>query len=121
MAASDGGYFDSINPATGAVWARVPAATADDVNRAVDSAYDAFTNGPWSRMTPTERGHCLRRLGDLLAEKSEEFGRIEAIDTGKLFKETRWQAKYIAEFFHFYAGAADKIHGETLPIDKPDF
>ena len=120
VAASDGGYFDSINPATGAVWARVPAATADDVNRAVDSAYDAFTNGPWSRMTPTERGHCLRRLGDLLAEKSEEFGRIEAIDTGKLFKETRWQAKYIAEFFHFYAGAADKIHGETLPIDKPD-
>jgi len=118
--ASDGGYFDSINPATGEVWARIPAATAEDVNRAVDAADAAFTNGPWSRMTPTDRGRCLRRLGDLLAEKSEELGRIEAIDTGKLFKETRWQAKYIAEFFHFYAGAADKIHGETLPIDKPD-
>ena len=118
--ASDGSYFDSINPATGEVWARIPAATAEDVNRAVDAADAAFTNGPWSRMTPTDRGRCLRRLGDLLAEKSEELGRIEAIDTGKLFKETRWQAKYIAEFFHFYAGAADKIHGETLPIDKPD-
>ena len=118
--ASDGGYFDSINPATGEVWARIPAATAEDVNQAVDAADAAFTNGPWSRMTPTDRGRCLRRLGDLLAEKSEELGRIEAIDTGKLFKETRWQAKYIAEFFHFYAGAADKIHGETLPIDKPD-
>ena len=118
--ASDGGYFDSINPATGEVWARIPAATAEDVNRVVDAADAAFTNGPWSRMTPTDRGRCLRRLGDLLAEKSEELGRIEAIDTGKLFKETRWQAKYIAEFFHFYAGAADKIHGETLPIDKPD-
>jgi len=118
--ASDGGYFDSINPATGEVWARIPAATAEDVNRAVDAADAAFTNSPWSRMTPTDRGRCLRRLGDLLAEKSEELGRIEAIDTGKLFKETRWQAKYIAEFFHFYAGAADKIHGETLPIDKPD-
>src|SRR6056300_1513141 len=120
VAASDGGYFDSINPATGKVWARIPAATAEDVNRAVAAADDAFTNRPWSRMTPTERGRCLRRLGDLLADKSEELGRIEAIDTGKLFKETRWQAKYIAEFFHFYAGAADKIHGETLPIDKPD-
>ena len=118
--ASDGGYFDSINPATGEVWARIPAATAEDVNQAVDAADEAFTNGPWSRMTPPDRGRCLRRLGDLLAEKSEELGRIEAIDTGKLFKETRWQAKYIAEFFHFYAGAADKIHGETLPIDKPD-
>ena len=71
-------------------------------------------------MTPTERGHSLRRLADLLAEKSEELGRIEAIDTGKMLKETRWQAKYIAEFFHFYAGCADKISGETLPIDKPD-
>ena len=71
-------------------------------------------------MTPTERGKYLRRLGDLLADKSEELGRTETIDTGKMLKETRWQAKYIAEFFHFYAGLADKVHGETLPIDKPD-
>ena len=71
-------------------------------------------------MTPTERGKCLRRLGDLLADASETLGRIETRDTGKMFKETRWQAKYIAEYFHFYAGAADKIEGRTLPIDKPD-
>ena len=71
-------------------------------------------------MAPTQRGHCLRRLADLLAERSEELGTVETRDTGKLLKETRWQAKYIAEFFHFYAGAADKISGETLPIDKPD-
>jgi acyl-CoA reductase-like NAD-dependent aldehyde dehydrogenase len=71
-------------------------------------------------MLPGERGRLLRKLGDLLAERSEELGRIETVDTGKLLKETRWQAKYIAEFFHYYAGAADKLHGETLPIDKPD-
>ena len=71
-------------------------------------------------MLPTQRGKCLRKLGDLLAEKSEQLGRTESIDTGKMLKETRWQAKYIAEFFHFYAGCADKIAGETLPIDKPD-
>jgi acyl-CoA reductase-like NAD-dependent aldehyde dehydrogenase len=118
--ASDGGQFDSINPATGTVWAQIPESTTEDVNRAVDAAERAFSSGPWARMSPTQRGHCLRRLGDLLAEKSEELGRIETIDTGKMFKETRWQAKYISEFFYFYAGAADKIHGDTLPIDKPD-
>jgi acyl-CoA reductase-like NAD-dependent aldehyde dehydrogenase len=56
----------------------------------------------------------------LLAANSEKIGRIETRDTGKMFKETRWQANYIAEFLRFYAGAADKLHGETLPIDKPD-
>lgn len=120
IGASDGATFDSINPATGEVWSKVPEATADDVNRAVEAAYRAFTTGPWANMTPTARGKCLRRLAELLAEKSEELGRIESIDTGKMLKETKWQAKYIAEFFQFYAGCADKISGETLPIDKPD-
>lgn len=118
VSASDGGTFDSRNPATGQVWARMPEATADDVDRAVQAAHRAF--GPWSAMTATARAKCLRRLGDLLAERSEALGRIETLDTGKMLKETRWQAKYIAEFYHFFAGAADKLAGETLPIDKPD-
>ncbi|MEZ5774984.1 MAG: aldehyde dehydrogenase [Hyphomicrobiaceae bacterium] len=120
VGASDGRTFDSVNPATGEVWARVPEATAADVDRAVKAADRAFTSGPWAEMVPSARGRCLRRLGDLLAERSEALGRTESIDTGKMLKETRWQAKYIAEFFHFYAGCADKIGGETLPIDKPD-
>ena len=118
--ASDGGAFDSVNPATGSVWARVPEATAEDVDRAVRAAHTAFIDGPWAKMTPTERGRHLRKLADLLAENSEILGRTESVDTGKMLSETRWQAKYIAEFFHYYAGCADKIHGETLPIDKPD-
>ncbi|SHI57693.1 aldehyde dehydrogenase (NAD+) [Shimia gijangensis] len=118
--ASDGKTFDSINPATGEVWSRVPEATAGDVDRAVRAAYRAFDTGPWAKMTPTDRGRCLRKLADLLADKSEDLGRTESIDSGKMFKETRWQAKYIAEYFHFYAGCADKVSGETLPIDKPD-
>ncbi len=120
VGASDGGMFDSINPSTGAVWSRVPEATAEDVDRAVRAAHRAFSEGPWSKMTPTERGKCLRRLAELLADKSEDLGHIESIDTGKMLKETKWQAKYISEFFQFYAGCADKISGETLPIDKPD-
>ena len=118
--AADGGTFTSANPATGQVWARVPEATAEDVDRAVRATHRAGTLGPWAGMTPSARGKCLRRLGDLLAERSEELGRIETLDTGKLLKETRWQARYIAEFYHFFAGAADKVAGETLPIDKPD-
>jgi len=118
--ASDGATFESSNPTNGQVWSRIPEATTHDVDRAVRAAHAAFTDGPWARMTPTERGKCLRRLAELLGEKSEELGRIESIDTGKMLKETRWQAKYIAEFFQFYAGCADKISGETLPIDKPD-
>ena len=120
VGASDGKAFDSVSPASGAVWCRVPEASAEDVDRAVRAAHRAFVSGPWAGMTPTARGKCLRKLGDLLAEKSEELGRVETVDTGKMLKETRWQAKYIAEFFHFYAGCADKIAGETLPIDKPD-
>ncbi len=117
--ASDATVFESIDPATGEAWARFPEATAEDVDRAVEAAQAAL-DGPWGSMTPSARGKCLRRLADLLAANSESLGRIETRDTGKLFKETAWQATYIAEFLHFYAGAADKIGGETLPIDKPD-
>lgn len=118
--AEDGRTFDSFNPTTGEVWAQIPSATEADVNRAVDSAYEAFSRGAWSRMTATERGKLLRRLGDRLADESERLGRVETIDTGKMFKETRWQARYIADYFHYYAGLADKIQGDTLPVDKPD-
>lgn len=118
--AEDGGRFDSHNPSTGEVWATVPSATEADVNRAVESSFAALKTGPWSRMKGGERGKLLRRLGDLLADASEDLGRTETIDTGKMFKETRWQARYVAEYFHYYAGLADKIHGDTLPIDKPD-
>ena len=118
--AAGGGLFESVNPSTGEVWAMIPEANAADVDRAVKAAHHAFTEGPWSRMTATERGQLLRKLGDILVEHSESLGRAETIDTGKLFKETRWQARYIADFFHYYAGLADKVHGDTLPIDKPN-
>ncbi len=119
VSASDSSTFESYDPATGKAWSTVPEATEQDVNSAVKAAHDAL-NGEWGAMTATQRGKCLRTLGDLLAEHSEQLGRIETRDTGKMFKETAWQATYIAEYFHFFAGAADKVHGETLPIDKPD-
>ena len=97
--ASDGALFDSVNPTTGQVWSRVPEATEADVDRAVRAAHDAFQDGPWSKMTPTERGRHLRRLAELLSERSEALGRTETIAPGKMLKETKWQAKYISELF----------------------
>jgi len=118
--AEDGKTFESTNPADGQAWASVPEATVNDVDRAVKAAHRAFSEGEWADALPTQRGKMLRKLGALLVERSEELGRVETIDTGKMLKETMWQAKYIAEFFDFFGGCADKVHGDTLPIDKPD-
>lgn len=118
--AEGGATFDAVNPATGEVWARIPEASAADVDRAVRAADRAFNEGAWPAMSPTERGHCLRRLAAILLDHAEPLGRVEATDTGKLYKETRWQADYLAEFYSFFAGCADKVSGDTLPIDKPD-
>ena len=118
--AENGATFASVNPATGQTWAEVPEASEADINRAVEAAHHAFSEGTWATMTPTARGKMLRRLAEVLAEHSEPLGRCETVDTGKLFKETRWQANYISDFFQYYAGLADKVTGETLPIDKPD-
>ena len=111
--------FAAVNPATGKVVAQIPEADESDVNRAVEAAHRAL-HGEWAAVSPTARGKCLRKLADLLAPAAEQLGRVETTDSGKLFTETKWQANYIAEFFHYYAGCADKIHGQTLPIDKPD-
>ena len=120
VAAQSGKTFESINPSDGKPWAVVPEADEVDVDTAVKAAHRAFTEGPWSTMTATDRGKLLRRLGDVLAEHSESLGHCETVDTGKLFKETRWQARYISDYFYYYAGLADKVSGETLPIDKPN-
>ena len=118
--ASDGRTLESINPATGEVWATFPAASADDVDRAVRAAHRAMTTGPWAAMTATQRGHLLRKLADRLGDQADVVARIETIDTGKLLRETASVTRYIAEYIHYFAGAADKLHGHTYPVDKVD-
>jgi len=118
--AASGESFESVNPATAEPWALVPAAGAKDVDRAVAAAHRAFLDPAWAAMTPTARGRLLMRLADLLVEHAEELGALETVDSGKLLKETRSQAAYVAEYYRYYGGLADKIHGRTLPIDKPD-
>ena len=118
--AEGGANFESLEPATGRTWARMPAASAADVDRAVAAAKRALEEGPWPAMTASARGGLLRRLGDLLADRAAEFGELETRDTGKIIRETGGQAAYVAQFYHYFAGLADKVQGHTLPIDKPD-
>jgi len=118
--ASDGSVITSINPSNEQAWAEVPRATEQDVNKAVAAARQALYEGPWASMSATQRGRLLRKLGDLIGENARHLGDIETTDSGKLAKETRAQTGYVSDYYHYFAGLADKIEGATLPIDKPD-
>ena len=118
--ASDGNRFESVNPATGEVWTTAPAATEADVDRAVRGARRALIQGDWPAMTATQRGNLLYRLADLVADAAHHLGSVETTDSGKLAAETRAQSAYVSDYYRYYAGLADKIQGDTLPIDKPD-
>ncbi|ASY59779.1 aldehyde dehydrogenase [Sinorhizobium sp. CCBAU 05631] len=112
--------FESIDPATGAAWAEMPEAREADVNRAVEAAHRTLSAGPWSKLTATQRGKLLYKLADLVAENAQKLAELETRDTGKIIRETSAQIAYVAEYYRYYAGIADKIEGSYLPIDKPD-
>ena len=118
--AAGGEAFESLNPFTGKAWATVPRGGPEDAERAVAAAKKAFTSGDWPAMTPTARGHLLRKLGDLIAENAERLAKIEVQDNGKLMAEMGMQLQYTPQWFYYFAGLADKIEGAVLPIDKPD-
>ncbi len=111
--------FETLNPENNEPWAAVPEASTKDVDKAVKAAQKAF-EGKWPKLFPKERAKYLKAIADQLRENTELLGKIETIDTGKLFKETKTQANYIAEYYDYYAGLADKIEGTVLPIDKPN-
>lgn len=112
--------FDSLDPATGQAWATMPMAGAADVDRAVAAAHRAFLSGPWPALTATARGKLLHRLADLVQAAAPRLAALETRDTGKIIRETSAQIAYVAEYYRYYAGLADKIEGAHLPIDKPD-
>jgi acyl-CoA reductase-like NAD-dependent aldehyde dehydrogenase len=111
--------LETLNPENNKPWAVVPEASANDVDKAVKAAQKAF-EGEWPKLLPRERGKYLRAIADKLRKNAELLGEIETIDTGKLFRETKKQANYIAEYYDYYAGMADKVEGTVLPIDKPN-
>ena len=111
--------FETLNPENNEPWAVAPEASAKDVDRAVKAAQKAF-EGEWPKLLPRDRAKFLRAIADQLRKNAEMLGEIETIDTGKLFRETKQQATYIAEYYDYYAGLADKVEGTVLPIDKPN-
>jgi acyl-CoA reductase-like NAD-dependent aldehyde dehydrogenase len=121
VGASDGGMLDSINPYTGDVWAKVPDATAADVNAAIDAARRTFDQGDWRSSTPQYRAGLMRKLADLIAKNAEEMATIESKDNGKLYREMLAQWRYMPEWFYYYAGLAVSEQGRVLPSDKPNF
>ena len=112
--------FESINPATGTAWALMPRAQAEDVDRAVTAAHRALNDKAWRGLTATQRGKLLYKLADLVAEHAPTLAELETTDTGKIIRETSAQIAYVAEYYRYFAGLADKLQGAHLPIDKPD-
>ncbi len=112
--------FESLDPATGTPWALMPAASADDVDRAVAAADRALNAPTWAGLTATARGKLLYRLADLIARDAQMLAALETRDTGKIIRETSAQIAYVAEYYRYYAGLADKIEGAVLPVDKAD-
>jgi len=117
---AQGEWFDSVDPYRGEVWAQIPRGSAADVDRAVDAAKRAMTEGPWASMHASARAKIMRRLGDLVAENAERLAAIEVRDNGKLMSEMLGQLRYHPEWWYYFAGLADKLEGEVIPVDKPD-
>lgn len=115
-----GQWFETDNPYTAKPWALIPRGGAEDVERAVTAASRAFSEGEWSKLKPSQRGHLMRRLGDLIARDAARLAAVEVRDNGKLMVEMLGQLRYIPQWYYYYGGLADKIEGSVIPIDKPD-
>jgi acyl-CoA reductase-like NAD-dependent aldehyde dehydrogenase len=115
-AAASGATLDVVNPATEEVAARVASAGPDDVDAAVRAAQAAL-DGPWARLSARERGRLLWRIGERLMERADEVARLETLHNGKpIFESRQIDIPSAAECFQYYAGWADKVHGDTIPV-----
>ncbi len=114
VAPAGGGYLPIENPSTGEEIGRIARGGAADIDAAVAAAAAAL-RGDWGRMTATERGRILTRIGQKVAERVDDLAALEASDVGKPLKQARADALALARYLEFYGGAADKIMGETIP------
>ena len=119
--ARSGATLTSEDPYTEQAWATVPEGGPDDVDRAVMAARIAFDDGPWGRMRGAERGRLMRRLAALVDEHKDAIAQAEVRDNGKLLREMHAQLASIPDYYEFFAGAADKIHGVTTTPAKGDY
>ncbi|KAJ4873629.1 Aldehyde dehydrogenase family 2 member C4 [Raphanus sativus] len=118
--AASGKTFETIDPRNGEVIAKIAAGDKEDVDLAVNAARHAFDHGPWPRMTGFERARIINKYTDLIEQNIEELAALDSIDGGKLFHAGKMNdIPAAAGHFRYYAGAADKIHGETLRMTRP--
>src|SRR6266542_3319871 len=118
--AASGKLLDVFNPADASVIARVPDSDKEDINRAVSAARRAFESGPWRGLTPSERGKLIWKIGDLILESADELAELESLDNGKPRAVARVaDVPLAADLFHYMAGWATKIEGNTIPISVP--
>ena len=118
--AEGGGTFATVNPATDEVIAEVAEARARDVDRAVNAARAAFADGKWRRMNPHMRSRLLWKLADLVEANADELGLLETRDNGKpYFEARRIDVPSVAQTLRYYAGLADKVQGDTVPVPGP--
>ena len=106
--------YDTVNPSTGEVLASIPVGSRADVRRAVQSAQDAWP--AWSRTKPAARGRILTAIAQRIREQANELAEIESLDTGKPMTLALGDVEVAARYFEFYAGAADKMQGEVIPL-----
>src|SRR5271170_4872057 len=118
--AASGKTFETPNPATGDTLARVAEGDAEDIDRAVRAARSAFDDGPWGRLTPSERGRIIWRIGDLILEHAEELAQLESLDNGKPYAVALGaDVPLAADLFHYMAGWATKIEGNSINSSVP--
>ncbi len=118
--AADGQTFDVLNPATGEVIAHAPLGGPEDVNRAVAAAQAAFDDPKgWSSWSAAKRGRTLQKLSGLVKQHLEELAQLESRNVGKPISGARGEALAVSLVFEYYAGAANKLFGETIPVSKP--
>ena len=114
--ASDGGTFEVCDPSSGGPLATVSKATKADVDRAVKAAHAALESKTWGGAPPAERGRIMIRIAQALRDRAEELATLESRDNGKPLRQSRTDVQVAARYFEFFAGIADKIMGNTIPL-----
>jgi acyl-CoA reductase-like NAD-dependent aldehyde dehydrogenase len=117
--AKSGDHFDVVNPATEEVLTSVAEAGVEDVDAAVRSALGTFESDAWRGTSARKRGEMLYRLGELILRDIDQLARLETLNNGKPVLESKIDIRLAAQTFRYYGGWADKIHGETIPVDGP--
>ena len=119
--ASSNETADVLDPATNRPFARVASGSRDDVNAAVEAARAAFNSPEWRDLDPSKRGRLLWLLGQQVRDHFEELSRLESQNVGKPLREAKGDMAYVYKLFEYYAGLADKIQGETIPVPGSRF